>query len=176
MLRAFTILFLLLASFGAMAADGAVVTVTGKVENPNRGAFDEKADGFFAYHNVSFEKARTFTFAELTALGMQEITLHYPNWPAAMAFRGPRLLDVLAAAGWSGDKVLVQALDGYAFELDRASIEAGNFILALEADGQPLALGGKGPAWLVFPLGSYPEQPSDSDAGLVWAVFHIAVQ
>ena len=176
MLRFFTALLLLVAPLGALAAEGAVITVTGAIDNPNRGAFDEKADGFFAYHNVTFEKARTFTFAELEALGLQDFSVQYPNWPAAIAFRGPRLLDVLAAAGWSGDKVLVQALDGYAFELDRASIEAGTFILALEADGQPLAIGGKGPAWLVFPLGSYPDQPADSDAGLVWAVFHIAVQ
>ena len=52
----------------------------------------------------------------------------------------------------------------------------GDVILALEADGKPLSIGGMGPLWLVFPPGVVPGDDRSSDAGLAWSVFHITLK
>lgn len=157
-------------------ADGAVLTVYGKIANSNRGPVDPFTDIFLDIQGVAFEKAMTFTRAELEALGMEEMTVQYPNWPHAVTVKGPRLSAVLAAAGAEGDKVRVAAVDGYAYEFQKEVVDSGAFILALEADGQPLALGGRGPSWLVFPPGTVPFLDSKDDTGLVWAVMLIEVK
>lgn len=168
---------LVLAVPAAVAADSAaIVTVTGAVAKPNRPAFDAFGDGFFNFHNITFSKAHAFTRPELEALGMQSVTLRYGNWPAAISFRGPRLRDVLAAAGAAGGSVTTTALDGYAAAFSAAALQGDEVLLAIEADGQPLAVGGRGPAWLVFPPGTVPGQAADTDSGLAWAVFHIKVE
>ena len=173
------VLALAIPALPAMAGSGgaeAIVTVTGAVSQPNRPPFDAFRDGFFAFHNVTFAKAHAFTRPELKALGMHEVTLHYPNWPAAITFRGPRLRDVLAAAGASGTTITTQALDGYAAAQPFAALQGDDVLLAIEADGQPLAIGGRGPTWLVFPPGTIPGQSAATDAGLAWAVFHIKIE
>ncbi len=162
----------------AAEEDGAVlVTVTGKLGKTNRGAADPFLDAFFAYHEVSFEAAYAFDRSELAALGMEELTLSYPSWPKApVTLRGPSLAAVLDRVQAQGKSVKIQALDGYAVQFEIETLRKGRFILAIEGDGRPLAIGGRGPAWLAFPPGSYPDQPKDSDKKLVWPVFHIAVE
>jgi hypothetical protein len=166
----------LVASTTVYADDGAVVTVTGRVTKPNRAPFDAFADGFFAHYEISFDKAHAFSRRDLEHLGMRTIVLSYPNWPKPIAFRGPRLAAVLAAAGAAGDKVSVQALDGYSAEFSGSFIKNKRVILAIEADGRPLGVGGRGPAWLVFPRDAQTGKEADDDSGLVWAVFHIKVE
>jgi hypothetical protein len=159
------------------AEDGAIVTVTGRIDKPNRPAFDSFNDGFFAHFDISFEKGHAFSRRSLERLGMHSIALAYPHWPKAITFRGPRLSAVLAAAGAeTGGRLFVQALDGYAAEFPWAFAMDDRVILAIEADGRPLAVGGRGPAWLVFPPELQAETDKGTDAGLVWAVFHIKVQ
>lgn len=160
------------------AEDGAVVvTVTGKLGKTNRGGSDAFRDAFFAFHEISFDKAYAFDRAALAALGMQELTLRYPSWPETpITLRGPLLGAVLDKVEAQGRSLRVQALDGYAVELDIETLRQGRFILAIEADGRPLSIGGRGPAWLAFPPGGYPGESEDSDAKLVWSVFHIAVE
>lgn len=171
------LLLALLALPAAARADGAaIVTVTGAVAKPNRPAFDAFNDGFFKFHNISFDKAHAFSRPALEALGMHTLTTRYGNWPGQKTFRGPRLRDVLAAAGASGQTVFLQALDGYAASFPLAALQGDGVILALEADGQPLGIGGHGPAWLVFPPGAVAGQPTDKDEGLPWAIFHIKVE
>jgi len=156
------------------ADDGVVVTVTGRVGKPNRSPFDSFSDGFFAHYDISFGKAHAFSRQDLERLGMHSIVLSYPNWSKPVTFRGPRLAAVLAAAGAAGDKISVQALDGYVAEFPGGFAKNAQVILAIEADGHPLGVGGRGPAWLVFPRDLQPEKVDD--AGLVWAVFHIKVE
>ena len=159
------------------AGDPVIVTVTGAVENTNRGAFDAETDVFFKHHELDFEKAHAFTRGDLAALGTEEITLAYAEeWSGERTFRGPRLADVLAAAGATGNSVTVQALDGYGLALDRKMIEDGHFILALESNGRPLAIGGFGPAWLVYPPDDWTHPTIAANSGLVWSIFHIAVE
>ncbi len=93
-----------------------------------------------------------------------------------MTFRGPRLRDVLKASGAAGRRVTFQGLDGYESRFDVADLPGDQTILALEVDGKPLSIGGRGPLWLVFPAGTVAHQDPASDAGLAWAVFHIKVE
>ncbi len=156
-------------------AEPVLVTVTGAVDKPNRGARDDFADALFVVHDIAFDKARAFTRVDLAALGQRETTVAYDVWPRPASVRGPRLADVLAAAGAPRTgTVTVQALDGYSYTLPLEMVEATpDMILGIEADGQPLFIGGRGPTWLVFPPGLLPDQ--DGDAGLVWAAFHLRV-
>jgi hypothetical protein len=156
-------------------ADLVLVTVTGAVAAPNRGARDDFSDALFTAHDVAFDKARTFTRLDLAALGQRDLTVAYETWARPAAVRGPRLADVLKAAGAPATgTVTVQALDGYAFTLPMDLVNSSpDMILAIESGGQPLPIGGRGPAWLVFPPGLLPDQTDDS--GVVWAVFHLRV-
>ena len=165
----------LTASIAPSRAEPVIVTVTGEVGKTNRGAFEPFGDALFDANGLEFERAYGFTRSELKALPQSRLTVRYDNWPREVTLSGPLLKDVLAAVEAGGDTVLVRAVDGYAPEFSRADIEAGQFVLALEADGTALATGGRGPAWLVFPP-SAGEGEAASDDGLTWAVFHIEVQ
>lgn len=158
------------------AKEAAVLTVTGQVAHPNRPPFDPFTDGFFAHYDIKFDKAHAFSRQDLLRLPQVRVILHYPNWPKAMAFRGPRLRDVLAAAGAGGKTVSVQALDGYAAEFPMEAVSGDKVVLALDVDGHALGIGGRGPTWLVFPPGAMPGQDTSNDSGLVWAAFHIKVE
>lgn len=159
------------------AAGATVVTVTGAVGAPNRPAFDPFDDALFKVLDVTFKNARAFDRTTLESMPQVTLSLTYPNWPKSLDLRGPRLIDILDAADADGETVLVRGVDGYAPEFKMSDIRnaADQFVLAIAADGQPLSIGGRGPAWLAIPSGAYPEQ-SDDDAALVWAVFNIDVQ
>lgn len=156
-------------------AEPVLVTVTGAVDKANRGGRDDFADALFVVHDIAFDKARAFTRLDLAALGQRDTTVAYDGWPRPASVRGPRLADVLAAAGAPrAGTVIVQALDGYSYTLPLELAEATpDMILAIEADGKALSIGGRGPTWLVFPPGLLPGQ--EGDHGLVWAAFHLRV-
>lgn len=168
-----------LAAAGVMTpqarAEAAIITVTGPITNPNRPAMDVFHDALFDAHGIRFAHAHRFSLLDLKTLRQHEAEVTYPDWPGPVRVRGPRLADVLSVAGAPRDAtVSVQALDGYAYSFPIALIEATpSMILALEADGETLDLGGRGPTWLVFPPGLIREQEGDN--GLVWAVFHLQV-
>jgi len=163
-----------LAAPDVRAAEPVVLTVTGNVAAPNRGPVDAFADPVFAHLEVKFEKGFTFTLAELKALPQRSVTVRYKEWPREVTASGPALAEVLKAAGASGAKVLVQAVDGYAPEFSSEDVAKDKMILALEADGKPLPLGGRGPLWLLGPKDSFTGQ--DDEEGWAYAVIRIDVQ
>jgi hypothetical protein len=164
----------LLAAPEVRAAEPVVVTVTGNIATPNRGAVDPFADPVFAHLEVKFDKGFTFTLGELKALPQRSVTVRYKEWPREVTASGPGLADVLKAAGASGKKILVQAVDGYAPEFTDADIARDKLILALEADGKPLPMGGRGPLWLLGPPDSFAGQ--EDEEGFAYAVIRIDVQ
>lgn len=153
-----------------------VVTLTGSIGATNRGAYDPFTDATFRVHGIEFAAAYAFTRAELRALPQQTVTVQYPDWPRPVAVSGPTLADILSKVEAAGQTVHVQALDGYAVSFDRDAVSGPEAVLALDANGDPLAIGGRGPAWLVYPPGSIEGHTDDGDAGLVWSVFHIRVE
>lgn len=90
-----------------------VLTVGGLLGSPNRPAFNAARDRFFDHNNIRFEKAHTFSMADLSALPQQTVQVKGANGQSD--YRGPLLRDVLSAANPEGAKVArISALDGYA--------------------------------------------------------------
>jgi hypothetical protein len=156
---------------------GAVVlTVGGAISESNRGPFDESVDKFFMYHEISFDKAAAFDAAMLEALGMHEVTVAYADRPEQDRFEGPRLKDVLDAAGFTGDIVRVVALDAYAEELSRAELETYDWILATKRNGEALGIGQFGPLRLVYARHDGEPITIEDETRWPWAVFYIEVR
>ena len=158
---------------------GAVVlTVSGIIDNPNRGPLDalEQRESLFKYHEIAFERAAQFDVAALERLGVHNIVASHPDWPQEFTFEGPLLRDVLAAAGATGSVVRVLALDGYAAEIPMSEIQVRPFIVALKRDGRYLGIGDQGPTWVIAPPNAGEESNHEQGSKWVWAAFHIAVE
>jgi hypothetical protein len=173
------LLSLLLAPAALAEGGPAVVTVSGKIDKPNRGPLDPFMDELVARYVDGFDKARAFDLADLQAFPQHELTVAFPEWQGAShRFEGPLVADLLAAAGATGTAVTLIGIDGYAASRERAVLDKAGFILALKVDGQPLGLGGHGPTWLIVSPEIEPAFPEGKPSldGLVWAVFHITVE
>lgn len=153
-----------------------VLTVTGAIGETNRGPLDEFDDAFLGHKGMKFEKTYAFTLADLASLEQRELTLKRPNWPRTLKLRGPAFKDVMAKVKAEGGVATLQALDGYQSEFNIADLQSDSVLLAIEADGKPIPLGGHGPTWLVYPAGIVPGDDATGDTGLAWSVFHIEVQ
>ncbi len=150
-----------------------MVTVTGAVGKTNREAFDRFADAFIGFRDKRFERAFSFNRTALRALPQIEITAKVESWPRTVSARGPRLADVLATAGVAKDAAItVVAFDGYEVTLTPQERTVQDWVLAIEADGQPLAIGGRGPAWLMYDAGGT-TLPEEAEANWVWSIFLI---
>lgn len=156
----------------AKPAGGVVLTIGGAVSESNRGPSNTFDDAFLSSHEYSFDKAATFDVAMLEGLGMVSAKIKAEPWPRAVSFEGPRLRDVLAAAGWTGEKINTLALDGFAVEISKANLAARDWILAIKADGEYLSVGGHGPTWLVYDVDGGNASAED-ESRWPWAVFYI---
>lgn len=162
---------------GAAQADCPVLlTVTGKLDNPNRGGFDANADKFFGHYDVEFEQARAFSCVDLDKLAPVSVQADFPAGEGVHTYDGVLLADVLAAAGATGDKVTVQALDGYAVEVSLAEMVEKGAVVALKRDGESFGIGGFGPTQIVFPRAERADLKDMNDDWWVWSIFHIRVE
>jgi len=160
----------------------ALLTITGAITRPNRGALDPALDQMMAKHKLAFSNACALDFAALARLPAQTIrpTLEYDGKPHTL--RGPLLLDVLALAGArleANTRLALRAVDGYAAVIGVPQARAQRFIVATHLDGMPMALGGLGPLWAVFDADRVPEMaalPVNQRFGACpWALYHIEV-
>jgi len=164
-------------SFSEEKIEGTILlTVTGSVENPNRGAFNPDTDKFFGYNEVDFSKATQFDFEGLAALDLVKVKADFPKGEMVHEFEGPLLADVLSAAGANGSKVTMQALDGYAVEVSAEELIAAGAVVALKRDGQALSIGGFGPTHIVFPRAERADLSEMPDDNWIWSIFHISVK
>jgi hypothetical protein len=157
------------------AASPVLVTVTGTVE-ANRGPIDEARDKLFLFTNNTFQAAHAFTLEALQALPQETISTDFPKDGEMAEFTGPTFETVLEAAGATGDTVTVQALDGYAVEIPKAELVGKGGILALALNGEPLAIGGMGPAMVAFPRATREDLADMPDDWWVWQIFHVKVE
>lgn len=174
----------LIATAATLPARGGPVllTVTGAIARPNRPPMDPVRDQMMHKQKLTFDKAHAFDWAALSALPAIDIhpTLEYDA--RVHALRGPRLMDVLAAAGAplkDGSKVALRAVDGYAAVISVADARAQNWIVATHLDGQTMALGGLGPLWAVYDVDRYAPAAArplaERFGGCPWALYHIEV-
>lgn len=166
--------FAALGAYAQSTTEPVILTVTGNVANPNRGPSDPFDDGLFHNMKVTFDKAFTFTLADLHALPQQTVKVQYKQWPREVEATGPSFADVVKAAGAEGSKIRVQAIDGYAHEFTAEDVARDKMVLALAADGKALGLGGRGPLWLVGPSDSFAGQKGEE--GFVYSIIHIDVK
>jgi hypothetical protein len=167
-------------ALGAGAPIGAkgpvMLTVTGAVENTNRGPADPAMDKLFAFNEVSFDKAMEFDLDALEALPQATVKTDFPKGGPMVEFTGPPLADLLAAAGAKGATVTVQAMDGHAVEVPVDEMIGHGAVVALERDGKPLGIGGFGPAQIVFPRAERADLADMPDDWWIWQIFHIKVE
>ncbi|MGE5385528.1 MAG: molybdopterin-dependent oxidoreductase [Betaproteobacteria bacterium] len=157
-----------------------LLTVSGDIGKPNRGASDGALDQLMHKHGIAFRQARTFSFAELGAMAATTIrpTLEYDA--RRHTLRGPALTRVLEVAGamkTDRHRVVLRALDGYAVELTLAETRSRGMIVATTLDGAPLPLGGLGPLWAICDADRLPELASrplaSRFAQCPWGVYSI---
>lgn len=158
------------------SGDPHVVTVIGDVSKPNRAASDDFNDAFFKFHEMSFEKAHGFSRKALEGLPQTAIKVHVDGWPETIAASGPKLSEVMQAAGVSDDaRLTFTAFDGYAATLNAAERRERDWVLAINVNGNPMGIGGRGPAWLLYDTDNR-TLPKDDEGKLIWSVFSIAAE
>lgn len=151
-----------------------VLTVAGNLAHANRPPFDGTRDSFLGYHEQEFDRAFEFNLAMLEGLGTVEARIEWTGWDGPIVFSGPRLGDVLAAAGCAdGGPITTLALDGFGTEIAAADVGARDWVLSTRANGRLHSIGGRGPLWLVFdPPGDRPAT-DDEELSWPWALFFI---
>ncbi len=152
-----------------------ILTVSGNVSNPSRGAVNED-DKFFVYNEISFENAAQFDHSSLQGIGMVTVNADFPMGGKVHAFEGPLLAGLLETAGATGTTVTIRALDGYAVDLDYAEAVANGAVVALKRDGVPFALGDYGPTHLVFPRADRADLAEMNDDNWIYSIYHIHVE
>jgi hypothetical protein len=167
----------------ATGAGPALLTISGAIGKPNRGALDPALDQMMHKQKISFGAAHAFDFSTLAAMPATTIrpTLEYDQRQHTLS--GPLLTDVLVRAGVqvSGQsKLLLRAVDGYVAVVTPAQARAWRFIVATHLDGKPMPLGGLGPLWAVFDADRVPETAArplaERFGSCPWALYHIEVQ
>lgn len=172
-----------LAAPKSVAASGpALLTISGAIARPNRGALDPALDQMMHKHKTSFERAYAADFAALLTLPPVSIrpTLEYDA--KVHELKGPLLLDVLAMAGARirpDTRIVLRAVDGYAATINAEQARSQRFIVATHLDGQPIALGGLGPLWAVLDADRVPalaaKPLAERFGSCPWALYHVEV-
>lgn len=172
--------FVAVLAFSSVANAEVVLTITGAIDAPNRGARDDFQDMMFKKLEIQFDQAREVTLEEIKALPQHTLEVQYDGWPPREnkqphQCEGPTLADVVDLAKPSGKVFTAQALDGYAWPYDQTKTDFSQIVVAHTLDGHELGIGGRGPLMLCMKSETF-RGNAEADAGLVWALFHIAAQ
>jgi hypothetical protein len=150
-----------------------ILTVGGLVGTPNRGPVDPDRDRLFNHNNIGFQKARVFTAAELAGLPRKTVT--GSAYGRELTASGPLLQSVLSAAtpDAAAKTARLFALDGYAGEIPLAEVDAQQWILAMEDNGQGFAIGQLGPLYAMRQLGPDEKKTEEEEARWVHSLYYI---
>lgn len=117
------------------APEGPVVlTLSGKLRQPNRGALAQ------------------FDMAMLEKLPQLSYSTRTPWYTQARKFTGPLLRDVLAAAGAQGNHLRVTALNDYRIDIPMDDAQRHDLLLARLLDDKPMPVRDKGPLFIIYPF------------------------
>jgi hypothetical protein len=152
-----------------------VLTVGGLIGSPNRGPLEPDLDRLFNHNNINFKKARFFTAGELSALPRKTVTAN--AYGRDLTASGPLLRDVLAAAApdAAAKTARLSALDGYTVDLSLADVDAQQWILAMEDNGQGFAIGQFGPLYALRQLGPDEKKTEEEEAKWVHSLYYIEI-
>lgn len=152
-----------------------IVTIAGDLPSGNLPARTEEDAGFFNFLDLTYDTAVGLDDAMLGGLEQHALTVPYGPYPE-LAFSGPRLSAVLTLAGAEGRTIQAVALDGYAAEVTWDTITEHEPILATHGADGPLAIGGYGPAAIVFPVAEGETLAEGLPSQQVWALIYISVE
>jgi hypothetical protein len=124
-------------SFGAVAAEKPILTISGKVSAPAQ--FDRE----------SLEK-----------LGLVTIETTTPWHTGKVRFEGVPMSLLMKQVAASGSTVQALALNDYSTEIPVEDFDKYHVILALKRDGEYMPVRDKGPLFVVYPYDSDPELKS----------------
>jgi hypothetical protein len=122
---------------------GVVLTVSGKVR-PSAPA-----------NRVDFE------MSQLAALPQHSFTTSTPWDKVPRKFTGPRLRDVLAAAGAHGQSLLAVGLDDYKVTIPVSDAQGIDVIVARLVDDKPMRVRDRGPLLIIYPYDADPKLHND---------------
>jgi hypothetical protein len=118
---------------------------------------------------------RELSLEDLAAMPQVEVRTENEFSDGVVAYRGPLVRDVLAELGLDRlQAVRFVAANDYYVDIPTSDFEEYDVILAMEADGKPLARRDKGPLWLMYPI---TDNPALRDPiylrRLIWQVIRI---
>ncbi|WP_033136014.1 molybdopterin-dependent oxidoreductase [Aeromonas finlandensis] len=118
-----------------------------------------------------------FDLAKLQALPQHEIVTGNPWVDKPHKYRGPKLADVLAAAGADGNAITLTALNSFQIRINWDKVVKYDPILAWEDNGVTMRVRDKGPLWFMLPLDQYPElKRSEYTDMMIWQLDSIDIQ
>ena len=99
-----------------------------------------------------------FDLQALKALPQLTQKVHTPWYLRKVAFRGPLLRDVLAAAGMDGTWISAVSVNDFEMGFPIDEVTEYDAIVALSMDGQSMPARRHGPLFLVFPYDAIPSE------------------
>jgi hypothetical protein len=118
-----------------------------------------------------------FDMAMLALLPQRVITTRTPWFDGARRFTGPRLRDVLAAAGATGRVLQATALNDYRVEIPVDDVMRHDVVLARLLDDRPMPVREKGPLFVIYPFDEKPELATQVHfSRCIWQLRSIAVR
>lgn len=136
------------------------------------------AETLFTVLSADGQKRFAVTDEVIAKVGTKSFKAVLPSTDEPFYFvRGPLLRDIVAASGFKGTFVTIQALDGYEMDIPGDDYMKSDVILAIESNGKRLSRRDRGPAWIAYPSVEFPEFQDDiHSARSVWQVKDIIVK
>lgn len=112
----------------------------------------------------------------LMALESRVVETNTPWHSEPGRFEGPLFRAVLSMVGARGNRVHVQALDGFEAEIPVSDLETYDVILAMKRNGETMAIRDMGPLFVLYPFDDHPELLTEMIRfRSVWQVDHLHV-
>lgn len=138
----------------------AILTVTGRVGATNSG------------DSIKMDAAG------VEAAGQVDYTVEDPFLKTEVTYRGPLVADLLDL--WQADPeattLHITALNDYSIDVPISMMREYPVLLALQADGEYMAVEDRGPAMLVFPYDDFNFERPATDALWIWQIATIEVR
>lgn len=99
----------------------------------------------------------TFDMRTLQALPQVTLKVLTPWYARPVTFQGPRLRDVLAAAGARGTQIEAVAVNDYSAMIPFDDVDSYDVIVAVRMNGRRLSPRDRGPLFVVYPYDKLPE-------------------
>lgn len=114
--------------------------------------------------------------ADLAAYPQFDIRTETPYTDGVQTFTGPSLKAVFDRLNLNVETFRMRALNDYVVDTSLAELANIDPILAIERNGQPMAVREKGPIWLMLPLSDRPELDNPAHHRLlIWQLHRIEV-